>query len=153
MLKQTETENRIVEAMRNGATLVFHMRGYLSWGELTQWCDRVTLQAASGQELTLTSKYREDEYYYAPDSEDGSCWLRHGNYARMPDCGERFADGLIKRDDVRKEYAGYRGDHDRQWREIYVHVNRPVPRWVSEQWDDPFTPNHLPEFAEEPEPA
>lgn len=50
-----------------------------------------------------------------------------------------IAERIIKRPDVREAYAGYRGDYDMRWREVYEHVSMPVPRWISEQWETPFS--------------
>lgn len=36
---------------------------------------------------------------------------------------------------IREGYAGYRSDFGRKWSQMYEHINTPVPRWVTEQWE------------------
>lgn len=135
MLASQNTEQRIIKAMENGAKLVFYCYRYGSWADGQTLVSRVTLER-DGKELELTTRYRTDEYYYVPFDEDGAKWLRHGEESQ-PLAASFCARRIIRRKDVREAYAGYRSDYATSWREVFEHVNQPVPRWVSEQWDSP----------------
>lgn len=130
MITTCNTQQRIIKAMERGAQLVFHVS--VAGPDGYSRVSKVTLERGNSV-LTLTTKYRQDEYFFVPCHEDGRCWLRHGEYSR-PESGKQIAEQIIEHSDIRSEYAGYRGDYDRNWRELYVHKNQPVPTWVTEQW-------------------
>lgn len=134
MITTSSTQQRIIKAMESGATLVFHCAWYGPWGDGFSVITKVTLER-NGKSLTLSTGYREDERYW--DIEREYSPLRCGEYSR-PESGEDVADRVIKCPEIRDEYAGYRSDYSKRWREVYVHVNQPVPNWVSEQWDDVY---------------
>lgn len=129
MITTGNTQQRIIKAMERGAELVFHV---CMDGEGGMHVYKATLEH-NGKVLTLSTAHRDDEKYWHDYSE--TYRLRSGEYSR-PESGETVANRVIKCSEIRSEYAGYRGDYDRSWRELYVHNNQPVPTWVTEQWGD-----------------
>lgn len=127
MITTDNTRQRIIKAMEKGAELVFHI-GMDGEGGMHTY--KVTLEH-NGNVLTLSTVYRADERYWHDYSETYK--LRCGEYS-VVESGKDVANRVIKCPEIRSEYAGYRSDYDRSWRELYVHNNQPVARWITEQW-------------------
>lgn len=131
MIISMTTEARIISLMACGAKLYVYRWMEGSWADPVFGTSRITLEH-NGVELRLT----EDaplwfEYFYSVRCDDTYLRNKHGrDYA-----GRTLARKIIQRDDVRSEYAGYRGDYDKTWRELYVHVSTPAPRVISEWWN------------------
>jgi hypothetical protein len=77
---------------------------------------------------------RSEGYDEFPPYVQGCTLLYNGQELRLE---KATADRIRKRPDVRQGYAGYRHDYANSWREIYEHKDAPVPRWITEQWDNP----------------
>lgn len=118
MLNSKNTETCIMALMEKGAKLVYHIRSGCE--EYPAYVEKITIQH-NGKELVLS---------------------RFGHWDKEPfmrSVETSMADRLRKHPDIHRAYAGYRGDFDRKWREIYEHKNQPVPRWIREQWATPVS--------------
>lgn len=135
MITTSNTQQRIIKAMKHGATLVFHCCRVGSWNDGFNRVTKVTLERG-GRSITLSAQYREDEYHYVPWHEDGACWLRHGEYSQ-PLTGKDIANQVIEQPEIWQRHAC--GEYSNmRWHEVYVHINQPEPLWVTEQWNDVY---------------
>lgn len=117
MLTTTNTEERIVNLMKQGATIVYH---YYHHSEFGNFLEKVTLNY-NEQQMVISE--RVERKGWRPDSEIG-------RYATI--CP--IADAILLRPDVRRGYPGYISDYGPDYRELYEHISKPAPRWVSDQW-------------------
>lgn len=125
MLNSPKLEQRIINLMKKGAKLVYHVRA--GGEEYPDSIQKITL-ACNGKELTLA---RADQWARYGWTDEGDGYL--GSAAHPA------AECIRKHPDIRSAYAGYRGDFDRSWREVYEHNDMPVPRWIREQWATPVS--------------
>lgn len=104
-------ETRIMSLMEKGAKLAFWIS--LDFEGSTN-CYKITLDYR-GSQLVLSTPPESE-----PLAEDPK------------DCICPVAWRIIKHHEIRQGYE-YRGDYSRHWREVYEHINTPVPLWVSQQ--------------------
>lgn len=117
MLTTTNTEERIVNLMQQGATITYHYYHHIEFGlSLT----KVTLNHHD-QEMVISERAERKGWH--PDSEIGRY------YTVCP-----VADAIVKRPEVQRGYPGYISDYGHDYRELYEHIDKPAPRWVTEQW-------------------
>lgn len=118
MLESANTEERILALMKKGARLVYYIDG--GDVEVSPFVTRIAIEH-NGNSVTLAVIERWDS--------EGVPYSAHSN----------AADRIRRHPDIRSAYAGYRGDFDRSWREVYEHEDMPVPVWIREQWNTPIS--------------
>lgn len=129
MIITDKTHDRIIQAIENGARLVLYKSVCSEFGTVVE---KITLRKGDN-ELRLDHAHRFDEVKYLWKRESVE-WMHHD----IPS-GECLAYHIMAMDSIRTCYAGYRGDFQRRYQEIFEHRNQPVPRWVSEQWETPVS--------------
>lgn len=119
MITSTNTEQRIVAAMKKGAKLIYHYyyHGYDSYSSLV----KVTLE--HDEKSIVLSHWQDDPGGDRPGAEEINGHLVYD-----------VARAVVCRGDVKEAYPGYQSDYAKRWRKVWEHCSAPVPQWVTEQW-------------------